>query len=130
MTEEQTPAKKAVGEIDGEFVAYATWTPEHDGLDTVHFAYAPLTSNRMQQVSKAMDSMRPDKAMRMSVKVVTEQVRVWDAKTIRGEAADPRNALTIGGEMDYNVVEGVAGIILDSRRDAEAAEALADFPRP
>ena len=123
-------AKKAVGEIDGEFVAYATWTPEHDGLDPVHFAYAPLTSNRMQQLSKDQYGMSADKAMRLSVKIVTEQVRRWDATTIKGDSADCRNPLVVGGEMDFNVVEGVAGIIMDSRRDAEAAEALADFPKP
>ncbi|HRU04954.1 MAG TPA: hypothetical protein P5137_04160 [Candidatus Brocadiia bacterium] len=121
-------ARDAIGEMD-EYVQYGTWYPPHDGFQPVHVAYVPLTSNRMQELSRQMDGQPAHRRMRASVEIIAKQVRAWTAKTLRGAPADCRNALQIGGEMDYNIVEGVAGVILDSKRSEEAQRELADFSK-
>ncbi len=127
---EQDRAKRAVGEVDGEYVAYGRWDPPHDGLEPVNVAYVPLTSNKMQEYQKRMEGLSASKAMRLSVEIVCGQVRRWDARTVRGEECNPRNKLEVAGELDYNVVEGVCGIVMDSRRSQEAREALENFTKP
>ena len=127
---EQEQAKRAVGEINDEFVAYARWEPPHEGFEPVHIAYVPLTSNQMQEYQRRMGGLSQHKAMRLSVEIVCGQVRAWDAKTIKGEPCNPRDKTEVAGQLDYNVVEGVCELIMDSRRSAEAREALENFPEP
>ena len=124
----QEEARDAVGDVN-EYVQYGTWYPPHDGFEPVHVAYVPLTSNRMQELSRQMDGQPAHRRMRASVEIIAKQARAWTAKTLRGAPADCCNALQIASEMDYNIIEGVAGVILDSKRSQEAQEALADFPK-
>lgn len=127
MPEEQNEARQALGYYDREYVQYSTFTPDHEGLPTVHFAYVPLTANRRTKMLEEMERASQSRTGRLSVKLLSEQVRTWDLRRPDGSTADPRDAREIGNHVDYNLVEGIVSLILDSRADDEARHALADF---
>jgi hypothetical protein len=130
MDEKQTEAKKACGYYTGEFVKYGMFEPSHNGLPKVAFAYVPLTANRRQEIVKEMDQAARFQQGKISVRLITQQLRKWDLQRPDGSMAECRDAGEIGSHVDAAIVEGIASLILDSVDVAEAETALANFPKP
>ena len=122
-------ARRCIGEHNGEFVLFDTWDSERDDLDPVHFAYVPLTPEQMQVLLKKQETSARSGAVRASVLIIAGQVRVWTAKSIKGDEVDPRSAIEVATKLDHLVVEGVSGRIIDGRSTHAAQAAIADFTK-
>jgi hypothetical protein len=129
MTDEKKSevARRAVGEISGEFVLYDTWDPEREDLEPVHFAYVPVVPNRMQEFSGKIRGGDTREANRISVLALASQLRAWTATDLKGEPIDCHSAKEIGARLDNVIVEGIVGRILDSRSTHAAQEQLTNF---
>ena len=130
MDEKQQEAKAACGYYSGEFVKYGMFEPTHDGLPKVAFAYVPLTSNRRQEVMLEMERAAKSQQGKLSVRLLTAQLRRWNLQRPDGSVAECRDAGEIGSHVDACIVEGIAVLILDSVNVADAETALANFLKP
>jgi len=128
--EKTQKARRAVGEVNGEWCLFDTWEPEREDLPAVHFAYVPLVPNKLQALVEKMQTAGRKEAIRLSVNIVAAQVRQWTARDLSGAAVDPRNAVEISGKLDNFIIEAVCNRILDGRSTQTAQQALSDFLKP
>jgi hypothetical protein len=120
-------ARRAIGEIAGEFVLYDTWNPEREDLPEIHFAYVPLVPNVMQEIDAKVRGQTRGEASRISVITLAKQVRAWTLTNLKGEPIDCRDAKAIGAQAENVAVEGIMGRILDSRSTLAAREQIENF---
>ena len=125
--EKREAARRAVGEIAGEFVLYDTWNPDREDFPEVHFAYVPLSPNVMQEIDAKVRGQSRSEASRISVVTLAKQLRAWTLTDLKGDPIDCRDAKEIGARAENLAVEGIMGRILESRSTLAAKEHVENF---
>jgi hypothetical protein len=103
--------------VDGSVVFEASF--EHPSFGKVTFKYRPLTAKEMATARK--DGIAGERSLEASVRLINRQVKEWDAKKPSGDAVRCGSESDVE-DMPVQIVNGVAGLILDAANEAAEAE--------